>query len=111
MMHPMLMEGFSKPPDMLRRALVRDLEDKIEEVEDGLKRRRSESVIVSSESVDENFFDVSKLKDETEVVGEGLTRRKEAVDTGSGDNESEQELVDVLESAYRHARIYRAPKA
>ena len=110
-MRPMLMEGFSRPPDMLRRALVRDLKDRIEEVEDGLKRRQNESVTVSSESVEEgNFFDVSELKDETEVVGEGLTRRKEAVVTRSGEGESEQEFVAILESAYRHARRYRAPK-
>lgn len=106
----MLMEGFSRPPDVLRRALVRDLEDRIQRVEDGLTRRRNESVIGSSESAEEGFFDVSELKDEIEVLGDRLTRRKEAVDTRKGENEGEQEFVGVLESAYRNARRPRAPK-
>lgn len=67
----MLMEGFSRPPDVLRRALVRDLEDRIQGVEDGLTRRRNESVIRSSQSAEEGFFDVSELKDEIEVLGTG----------------------------------------
>ena len=105
----MLMEGLSRPPDLLRRALVRDLEEKIEEAEDGLRRRQNESVTASSESVDEEtFFDVLELKDETEVVGDGLTRRKQAVNTTSGEGASETQFFDAFESAYRHARRHRA---
>lgn len=109
LMPPMLMEGLSRPPDLLRRALVRDLEEKIEEAEDGLRRRQNESVTASSESVDEEtFFDVLELKDETEVVGDGLTRRKQAVNTTSGEGASETQFFDAFESAYRHARRHRA---
>ena len=85
LMPPMLMEGFSRPPDLLRGDLIRDLKEKIGETEDGLKRRQNESVTASSESVDEeNFFGVSELKDEIEVVRGELTRRKEAVGIKSG---------------------------
>lgn len=111
MMHSVLIEGFSRPPDMLRRALVRDLEDKIGEVEDGLKRRQDESGTVISESVEEEiFFDVAKSKDEIEVVGNRLLRGKEAVNRTSGEGESEEEFLNVFESTHRHARRHGVPK-
>lgn len=95
---------------MLRRALIRDLEEKIEEVEDGLKNRQNESVTASRESAEEEqFLDVAELKDGIEVVGDELTRRKKAVGTTSREDVSEEEFVDLIESTYGHVRRHRAP--